>query len=129
MRISKALAGTAALAAMACGVLGSAAPAFASEGDGVMQGGEFIVWRDCHYTGPIYDYASVHDRYSEFFINDVTPVDEHVSSVRNMSTVNSVNAFLNVNLTGPKMVVLPGKNFDLCSEVPAFNEGISSHSF
>lgn len=133
MNVRRMLAGSAVLAAVTVGAIGAAAPAFASEGDGVRQAGEFIEYRDCAFTGPFFDFASpTKNAYvdsSEFYVNDVTPVDNNTSSVENRSAVNSVNAFLNANLTGPRLVVLPNQRIDLCAAASAFDNGLSSHSF
>jgi hypothetical protein len=126
MSIRGILARGAVVAGVTAAALGTAAPAFASEGDAVIQSGEFVVWRDCNFRGPIFDFASVHsDYYGIFYVNDVNYVDNSASGAANYSTVNSVNAFFNPGFTGPRLVLTPGQGANLCGS--AFNGVPSTH--
>lgn len=128
MSLRRMLVGAAAMAGLAIGAIGGAAPAFASEGDGVIQDGEFIVWRDCGFTGPIYDFASVKYDYTGFiFINDVQPVNDRGSSVANYSGVNQVNAYYHAYFGGPRLIVNPRGSINLCGG--PFDNQLSSHHF
>jgi len=130
MNLRKGLIGVALAASMAAGAAGIASPAFASEGDGVISFGEFVVYRDCSIFSPFYDFATDHTNYSGiYFINDFRLVDNDASIVANYSIVNSVNAFAGLSYTGPKLVLLPLQSFSLCETATAFNNQISSHHF
>jgi hypothetical protein len=127
-------------------VMATATPAPAAEGDGEIQDGEFVVWRDCDFKGPFVDFAADHTTYRGFAFREelppdedeppggepavrVDPVDNNTSAVANLSTVNSVNAYLGAGFSGPRLVVLPGQRFDLCVLPSVFNDQVSSHHF
>lgn len=130
MAIRKALISAAMVVGMAAGGIGAMAPAFASEGDGVIQSGEFVGWRDCNTGSPFFDFAGDHTNYNSiYFVNDVYKVNDMISLVYNTSTVNSVNAFVDNNYVGARLVLLPGQMLNLCGTATAFNDKLSSHHF
>jgi len=130
MNLRKGLIGVALAASMAAGSAGIASPAFAEEGDGVIDSGEFIVYRDCSYASPFYDFATDHTNYSGiYFVNAFELVDNNGTILANHSRVNSVNAFVGPSYTGPRLIVLPTRHFELCETATVFDNQISSHHF
>lgn len=121
-------------ASLIAAIIGWRTPVMASEGNGILENGEFIGWDDCQFQGMSYDFARDHKDYRDLTFVDRShqtgqAVTDNISSVANLSAVNSVNAYVEAGYTGPRLVILPLQSFDLCVDLPEFNNALRSHHF
>jgi hypothetical protein len=136
MRIRKAIVACAAAAGIAAGVFGSSPAAQAAPVDGVIEWGEFVVWQDINYWGPLYDaYGTIPTYHAgQRFVNSTVPLADHVSSVANYAG-GTLDAYQAHYFGGPFITVLGyGQTFGSTSWTYSglpygFNDTLSSHKY
>lgn len=135
MKIRKAIVAGVAVVGAALGGLGAAGPASAASGDGVINWGEFVLWRDSNYSGPLYDaYNNIYNYSGYYFVNSVTQLNDRASSIANYDQTYSVRTYVNAGYAGSYISVLPygqasGSVSYAYYSLGSFNDQLSSHQF
>jgi len=131
-----------AIAAGALAVTGMAAPAYASgPGDGTINPGEVIVWKDAGFTGAKWDFANQVAQYPNVTTPAGTPVfagtpavkiNDNTSSIANYDATHYVRAYVDYDYTGAYIQLLPygvvsgGLSYAYTS-LGTFDDNLSSH--
>ncbi len=130
-----------AIAAGALAVTGVAAPAYASNGDKVIDSGEVIVWKDASFVGQFYDfgvdsnglYPTSTTAQPAFgsTAGSLTAINDNTSSIANYST-SYIRAYVDGNYTGSYIQLLPylqsGGGFSYAySSLGTLDNQLSSH--
>lgn len=136
MRIKKAIAATAVAAGLAAAsVFGVAAPASAGSGDGVINYGEFVLWKDSNYSSSLFDRDSALSNYSGYyFINSGTGLNDNASSIANYHQTRGLRTYQHANYTYPYISVLAygqasGNVSYAYYSLGSFNDNLSSHQW
>jgi|tagenome__1003787_1003787.scaffolds.fasta_scaffold20976329_3 hypothetical protein len=83
----------AALAGVTAGTGAPAVPAFTTSGNGVMETGEFVLWRDANFTGPLYDEFNHRSNYNGLtYVGTNISIDNSASSAANYDATIGVQA-------------------------------------
>src|SRR3954462_14364710 len=91
----------AALAGVTAGTGAPAVPAFTTSGNGVMETGEFVLWRDANFTGPLYDEFNHRSNYDGLtYVGTNVSIDNSASSAANYDATTGVQAFVLRNWGG-----------------------------
>jgi hypothetical protein len=135
MTIKKVVAALAVAVVMLTGLVGVATPASAGNGDGVIEYGEFVLWRDSNYGNPLYDSNGNLANYSGYyFVNSVTGLNDNASSIANYHQTRSLRTYYHANYTYPYISVLPygqasgGVSWAYYA-LGSYNDQLSSHLF
>ncbi|WP_203817083.1 hypothetical protein [Paractinoplanes ferrugineus] len=129
-----------AVAAGLFGVAAASAPAFAGANDGKVELGEFVLWDNSSYSGPIRDLAGGQgtglDNYAGNgnFINTSTSIDDHANSIANYVQGYGLKAYTGSNLTGTAVTVLAFGLYNTNTsyayvDLGALDNTLSSHKY
>lgn len=134
--LKRAMAAIAAISAGAIGsLIGLTAPASATSGNGVIETGEFVVWKDSGFNAQLYDaFLSVSNYSGRTFVNSTTGLNDNASSIANYDNNLSVRTHIDANQSGAYISVLPfgqasGSISWAYSGLGGFNDRLSSHEF
>jgi hypothetical protein len=130
-----------AIAAGALAVTAIAAPAYAgTPGDGTINAGEVVVWRDANFTGPFWDFSNTQAQYpndttgtAKFAGTPATKINDNTSSIANYDAAHYVRAYVNYDFDGAYLQLLPygvvngSLSYAYSSLGTTFNENLSSH--
>jgi hypothetical protein len=127
-----------AVAAGFAGVIGLAAPALAAtNGNGIPEVGEVVLWRDTNFVGPLRDFDTDEICYpndlSQPFIGDATTkVNDNASSIVNYDAAHYIRAYIDCNYQGAYLQLLPygvtsGGLSYAYSSLGTFDNKFSSH--
>lgn len=128
-----------AITAGALAVTGVAAPAYAGKpGDGTINVGEVVLWKNTNFSGPLYDAPNALTSYPEgatplTFVGDTTKVNDNVSSIANYDAANYVRAYVDYGPSGAFIQLLPygvvsgTQSYAYSSLNATFNDNLSAH--
>ncbi|GIF21690.1 hypothetical protein BJ973_004865 [Actinoplanes tereljensis] len=125
--------------AITAGVLGVAAisaPAFAASGNGVIETGEFVLWKNSSYGAQLRDEYSAVSNYNDgrYFVNSTTKLNDNASSIANYDNSLGVRTYTDSGYSGSYISVLAygqasGSISWAYSSLGGFNDELSSHKF